>query len=72
MTFIKHFIKKEKVYQEFNDRGTTWWGFALKDIEHYRCSNCNSEVNPKSKFCLECGKKFTKIKEVSEWQEILP
>lgn len=65
MTFIKHFIKKEKVYQEFNDRGTTWWGFALKDIEHYRCSNRNSEVNPKSKFCLECGKKFTNIKEVS-------
>lgn len=65
MAFIKHFVKKENVYQEFNDRGIKWWGFALQDVEHYKCSNCNTEVIPTSKFCLECGKKFTQIKEMS-------
>ena len=71
MAFIKHFIKKETVYQEFDDRGIKGWRFVLKDVGHYRCSNCNSEIPPISNFCLECGEKFTEIKEVSEWQEIL-
>ena len=65
MAFIKHYVKKEKVYQEFDDRGTKWWGFALKDVGHYKCSYCNSEVLPISNFCLICGEKFTDIKEVS-------
>ena len=44
MAYIKYSKKKELVYEEFNDRGTWWNELVPKDVEHWNCSECGTEV----------------------------
>ena len=60
MAYIKYSKKKELVYEEFNDRGTWWNELVPKDVEHWNCSECGTEVGKDFKFCSECGEKFNK------------
>lgn len=63
MAKIKHFFRSEKVYEECCDRGITFKDWIYKDVEHFCCSKCGSEVNKNSKYCPNCGEKFTSITE---------
>lgn len=63
MANIKHFYREEKVYEECNDRGIKFHDWINKNVEHYCCSECNTEVDKKSSFCSKCGAKFSGVKE---------
>ena len=58
MAKIIHTYTNDTVYDECNDRGTTFWDFVNKWVHHYRCSKCKKEVPSTAKFCPECGEKF--------------
>ena len=63
MAYIKHFYRKEPVYEKCNDRGTEWFDWIDKDVEHYTCSKCGAEVNCGSRFCSCCGEKLSGVRE---------
>lgn len=63
MAYIKHFYRKQPVYEKCNDRGTEWFDWIEKDVEHYTCSKCGAEVNRGSKFCSHCGEKLSGVRE---------
>lgn len=63
MAKIKHFFRKEDVYEKCDDRGLTFHAWVKKDVEHFCCSACSAEVNKDSVFCSKCGEKFTGISE---------
>jgi len=64
MAYIRHFFRKERVLERCNDRGCEFEEWIRKDVEHYCCSACETEVNKNSAFCCGCGEKLTSIKEV--------
>lgn len=63
MAYIKHFYRKEPVYEKCNDRGVEWYDWFDKDVEHYACSKCGAEVSCGSKFCSHCGEKLSGVRE---------
>ena len=62
MATIKHFFRKEQVYETCNDRGVTFKDWVNKNVEHYCCSECGTEVDKSSVFCSKCGVKFTGVR----------
>lgn len=59
MAYIKHFFRKESVYEECCDRGTRFYDWVLSDVEHFCCSACGAEVGRRNSFCPHCGEKLS-------------
>lgn len=56
---IRHFWRTERCYEECNDRGTSFYDWTMKEVEHFCCSACGGEISRGISFCPHCGVKMS-------------